>query len=121
MYIGNIIDIRLSKEVKHITKTAAMTISGSLENGLLFVGTDKNPITIYKDRVDFGKSINPELEGIVGNFFPNFYREYGNIIYRFGSGYKCSLFTKTLDYVGIMAPSIPDNLHLFNLIYPKFA
>ena len=115
------INIVLDSSVKHLTKTAAMAISGSLENGLLFSGTDRNLITIYKDRIDFGKSINPELEGIVGNFFPNFYREYGKIVYRFGSGYKCSMFTKTLDYVGIMAPTVPDNTVLFNLIYPRFA
>ena len=115
------IKIVLDSSVKHLTKTAAMALSGSLENGLVFTGTDRNLITIYKDRIDFGKSINPELEGIVGNYFPNFYREYGKIVYRFGSGYKYSWFTKTLDYVGIMAPTVPDNPVLFNLIYPRFA
>ena len=115
------INIILDSSLRHITKTAAMALSGSLENGLLFTGTDKNLIIIYKDRIDFGKSINPELNGVVGNFFPNFYKEYGNIVYRFGSGYKCSFFTKTLDYIGVMAPIVPDNQQLFNLIYPKFS
>lgn len=59
--------LRVKFSEGNLTKTAAMAISGSLENGLLFSGTDRNIITIYKDRINFGKSINPDLKGIIGN------------------------------------------------------
>lgn len=98
-----------------------MAISGTLENGILFTGTDMNEIIIYNNRIDFGRCFNPELMNIQGNFFPNFFKEYKNIVYRFGSNYKCSFFTKTIEYVGMMPPTVPDNQQLFNLIYPRFA
>ena len=98
-----------------------MAISGYIENGLIFTGTDTNVITIYKDRIDFGKSVNPDLANIYGNFFVNFYREYGNIIYRFCSNFKWSFFSKTIDYCGIMAPEVPDNELFFKMMYPKFS
>lgn len=121
MYINiNNINIQLDGSVKHITRTACMAISGNLENGLFLTGTDRNLITIYKDRIDFGKTINPELNNIYGHVVGNFYKEYGNIVYRFGTNFKCSLFTKTMDYCGILAPTVPDNEVLFNLIYPRF-
>lgn len=122
MYI-NLTNLRivLDSSVKHVSKVACMAISGSLENGLIIVGTDSNLITIYKDRIDFGRCVNEELEGYSGHIFGNFYKEYGNIVYRFGSNLKCSLFTKTIEYKGIMAPTVPDNEILFKLIYPKFA
>lgn len=122
MYINlSNIKIVLDPGVKHISKVACMAISGSLENGLLMVGTDSNVITIYKDRIDFGKCLNSDLEAYSGHIFGNYYKEYGNIIYRFGANLKCSLFTKTIDYKGIMAPTEPDNQALYSLIYPKFA
>lgn len=114
------IRILLDSGVKHISKTACMAISGSLENGLLLTGTYDNVITIYRDRIDFGKSINPELKSIYGFIAANFYREYGSIIYRYGPNLKCSFFSKTIEYKGLYPPTQPDNPQLFNLIYPKF-
>lgn len=51
---------------------------------------------------------------------PNFYMEYGNVIYRFDSGYSYSVWSKKLDYTGMFAPTVPDNVQLFNLIYPQY-
>ena len=47
--------------------------------------------------------------------------EYGNVIYRFGSNLKCGWLSKQIDYIGTMAPTSPDNIEIFNLIYPRFA
>lgn len=122
MYINpNNIQIRLDSSVRHITRTACMAISGYIENGLIFSGTDCNAITIYKNRIDFGKSVNSDLSNVHGHFYVNFYREYGNIVYRFGSNFKWSFFSKTIDYCGIFAPEAPDNELFFNMIYPKFS
>lgn len=122
MYINlQNISINLSTGVKHITRTAAMALSGTIENGLCLTATDSNVIIIYNDRIDFGRSYNPEVSNCSGLIFPNFYVEYGRVVYRFGSNLKCSFFSKTIDYVGILAPTVPDNDALFNLIYPKFA
>ena len=122
MYINlENIKIDLDSSVRHISKVAAMALSGNLENGLLFSGTDSNPIVIYNDRIDFGPCHNPELAGISGLCGPNFYMEYGKVIYRFGSNLKCSFWTKTIEYDGFLAPSTPDNPQLFALIYPRFA
>ena len=122
MYIDiNELSIQLDSSVRHITRTACMAISGTLENGLALSCNPSHPIVIYNDRIEFGKSLNPLLEEVYGLIYPNFYREYGNIVYRFGSNYKLSFFTRTMDYCGVMAPEVPDNVALFNLIYPKFA
>lgn len=110
----------LDSSVKHITQVACMAISGTLENGLMLVGTDSNVITIYNDRIDFGRCVNDELEGVSGHIIANFFKEYGNIVYRFGSNLKCSWFSKTIDYSGVLPPTIPDNEMLYRLIYPRF-
>lgn len=122
MYI-NLQNIRiiLDDSVKHISQKAAMALSGSIENGILFSGTDSNVITIFNDRIDFGPCYSQELQGFSGNFFPNFYIEYGRVVYRFGNNIKCSMFSKTLEYKGLFAPSEPDNSSLYSLIYPKYA
>ena len=78
-------------------------------------------ITIYKDRINFGKCLNPELEGFTGNVFFRFFLEYGEIVYHFPDSLKYGVFTKRIDYIGEFAPDTPDNVQLFNLIYPKFA
>ena len=121
MYFNiNNIRISLDPSVKHITKVACMALSGNIENGILLVGDVPNSIVIYKDRIDFGICHNPEYELVSGLIFPNYYKEYNKIIYRFGTNYKCSFWNKTIDYVGVMPPHIPDNEILFNLIYPRF-
>lgn len=123
MYLDfNDITIILDPSVKHITRTACMVLSGTLENGIVLANNPMPTITIYKDRVDFGRCMNPELSSVSGLIFPNFYKEYESIVYRFGSTLKCSLFTKTIDYSGaeFLAPETPDNPQLFPLLYPKF-
>lgn len=115
------ISISLDSSVKHITKVACMALSGTLENGLLLTANPSATIVIYKDRIDFGQCINPELNSVSGLIFPNFYKEYGKIIYRFGSNLKCSFFGNTIDYVGTLAPTSPDNELLYQLIYPRFS
>ena len=117
----NQITISLDPSVKHITKVACMAISGAIENGLVLTQNPSAHIVIYKDRIDFGHCYNAELSVMSGLIFPNFYKEYGNIIYRYGNNLKCSFFGKELDYVGAFPPSDPDNIPLYNLIYPKFA
>ena len=114
------IGITLDSSVKHITNVACMALSGTLENGILLTANPKAKIVIYKDKIDFGQCLNLELKPYSGFLFPNFYKEYGNIVYRFGSNLKYNILKKTLDYVGIMAPTTPDNEHLYKLIYPKY-
>ena len=108
MYIDfNDIVIELDASVRHITSAACMHLSSILENGIVLADNPTPYIKIGKDKIDFG-------------IFPNFYKEYGNIVYRYGSNLKCSFWNKTLDYVGLMPPSVPDNIQLYNLIYPRF-
>lgn len=113
------INVRLDNSVKSISRTAAYHLSSVITNGIML--SQNNDVIIYKDRIDFGRCINPEIQGMSGNIAPNFYMEYGNIIYRFGSNLKCGRFSKQIDYVGTMAPTSPDNPEIFNLIYPRFA
>lgn len=121
MYIDfDDIVIELDASVRHITSAACMHLSGILENGIVLADNPTPYIKIGKDKLDFGKSYNPDLIEMSGLIFPNFYKEYGNIMYRYGSNLKCSFWNKTLDYVGLMPPSVPDNIQLYNLIYPRF-
>ena len=113
------INVRLDSSVKSITRTAACHLSSVIANGIMLA--QNNDVVIYKDRIDFGRCSNPEIQGMSGNIAPNFYMEYGNVIYRFGSNLKCGWFSKQIDYVGTMAPTSPDNPEVFNLIYPRFA
>ena len=124
MYIDpNDITITLDPSVKHITKIACMALSGTIENGILLTGNPACSIVIKSDRVEFGRCMNPELQGRQGFLFPNFYKEYGDIVYRYGPNLKCSFWNKTLDYVGFMASTItaPDNEIFYDLIYPRFS
>lgn len=116
----NNISIVLDASVKHISKTACMALSGVLENGMVLSNNQIVKITIYKDKIDFGLCKNPELSSVSGLIFTNYYKEYGNIVYRFGSNFKCSFFSKTIEYVGAFAPTKPDNQQIYSLLYPKF-
>lgn len=116
---NSFINIRLDCSVKSISRTAAYHLSSVIANGIML--SQNSEIIIYKDHIDFGRCMNPEFQGMSGNIAPNFYMEYGNVIYRFGSNLKCSWFSKQLEYVGCMAPTFPDNSEIFNLIYPRFA
>ena len=117
----NSLCISLDKSVRNITKVACMGLSGALENGLYISQNTDAHIVIYNNRIEFGQCLTPELSETSGWVFGNFYKEYSNIVYRYGCNYKCSFWSKQLDYVGSFPPSTPDNPALFELIYPKFA
>lgn len=114
------IDIQLDLSVKSISKVAAMCLSGSIANGIALAQNENPNIKIFKNKIEFGKCYNYELQGITGNVFPNFYMEFGNLIYYYDDSFKCSLWDKQLDYKGFFAPTEPDNIYIFNLIYPRF-
>ena len=116
---NNFINVRLDSSVKSISRSAAYHLSSIIANGVML--SQNNDAIIYKDRIDFGRCNNPKCQGVSGNIAPNFYMEYGNVIYRFGSNLKCGWLSKQIDYVGTMAPTSPDNPEIFNLIYPRFA
>lgn len=116
---NSFINIRLDCSVKSISRTAAYHLSSVIANGIML--SQNSEIIIYKDHIDFGRCMNLEFQGTSGNIAPNFYMEYGNVIYRFGSNLKYGWFSKQLEYVGCMAPTFPDNSEIFNLIYPRFA
>lgn len=113
------VNIHLDSSVKSITRTAAYHLSSAIQNGMLI--SNNNDITIYKNRIDFGKCTNPNFQGKTGMVAPNFYIEYGNVMYYFGNNLKCGWLHKQLDYCGEFPPTSPDNESIFNLIYPRFA
>ena len=115
------IDIQLDSSVKSLTKVAAMCISGVIENGIVLALNENPKIKIYKNKIEFGKCYNPELQGLSGNIMTNYYLEYGNLVYYFNNGYKLSFWSKQLDYQGVMPPTQPDNEYIYNLIYPRYA
>ena len=61
------IDIQLDSSVKSLTKVAAMCISGVIENGIVLALNENPKIKIYKNKIEFGKCYNPELQGLSGN------------------------------------------------------
>ncbi len=117
----NNIRISLDSSVHHITRVAAMALSGNLQTGISLTCNPSANIVIYKDRIDFGRCYDSQAAAGAGLIMTNFYMEYGNIVYRFGSNIKCSFWSKTIDYTGNFPPSQPDNQELFNMIYPRFA
>lgn len=115
------IDIQLDTSVKSLTKVAAMCLSGAIANGIV-LAQNKNPsIKIYKNKIEFGRCYNPELMELSGNIMTNYFLEFGNLIYYYNDTFKCSFWDKKLDYQGFFAPTEPDNIYIFNLIYPKFS
>lgn len=115
------IDIRLDSSVHSVTKVAAMCLSGSIANGIVIAQNPNPVITIFKNKIEFGKCLNPDLMGINGAIATNFFIEFGKLVYYYDSAYKISFWNKTLDYKGMFAPSVPDDVKIFNMIYPKFA
>ena len=116
---NKVVNIRLDSSVKSISRTAAYHLSSVIANGIIL--SNNNNVVIYKDYIDFGKCNNPEYTGRTGCIFQNFYMEYGKLIYRFGANLKCGWLWKKIDYVGNMAPSVPDNKQIYDLLYPRFA
>lgn len=88
------VNIHLDSSVKSITRTAAYHLSSAIQNGMLI--SNNNDITIYKNRIDFGKCTNPNFQGKTGMVAPNFYIEYGNVMYYFGNNLKCGWLHKHL-------------------------
>lgn len=122
MYIDlNQITIKLDSSVKRISKVACYHLSGILENGIVLANNERPTIAISKNQISFGRCMNPELSGFTGNIMFRFFLEYGEIIYHFPDSLKYSFLTKSIDYDGAFAPDKPDNIQLFNLIYPRFA
>ncbi len=115
------IDIQLDMSVKSLTKIAAMCLSGTIANGIVLAQNENPNIRIWKNKIEFGKCYNPELAGLSGNIMPNYYLEFGNLVYYYDDSFKCSLWDKQLDYKGFFTPTEPDNMYIFNMIYPKFA
>lgn len=118
--------IKLDPSVKHLTKVACMALSGYIQSGMALTDHPTADIIIYKDRIDFGKCLHPELYMYSGlltpmlPMFPNFYKEQQNIVYRFTNAFHYSSLTKTLDYKGMFAPTEPDNPEIYQLLYPRF-
>ena len=104
------INVRLDSSVKSISRTAACHLSSVIANGIMLA--QNNDVVIYKDRIDFGRCSNPEIQGMSGNIAPNFYMEYGNVIYRFGSNLKCGLANKL---------TMLAQWHQLLLIIPKYS
>lgn len=90
------LNIQLDSSVKSITKVAAMCLSGAIANGIVIAQNENPNIKIFKNKIEFGKCFNPEFYGLSGNIFPNFFLEYGNLIYYYNDSYKCSTFSKEL-------------------------
>ena len=120
VYIQSI-DIQLDFSVKSITRVAAMCLSGTIANGIVLTQNENPCIKIYKNKIEFGKCYNPELMALSGNIMSNYFLEFGNLVYYYDDSFKCSFLNKQLDYQGFFAPTEPDNMYIFNLIYPKFS
>ncbi|HBC20588.1 MAG TPA: hypothetical protein DC009_00460 [Porphyromonadaceae bacterium] len=112
------LNIRLDDSVRSISLSAACHLSSIISMGVAM--SHGNSVVIYKDRIVF-KGNNANLVGQAGNVGPNFFIEYGDIVYRFGSNLKRGFFDKQIDYVGAFPPTTPDNPGIFNMIYPRFA
>lgn len=113
------ISIELDSSVKSISHSAACHLSSVIANGIVL--SQNSNATIYKNRIEFGRCNNPKYQGVSGNIAPNFYIEYGNVVYYFGSNLKCGWLNKRIDYAGSLTPTTPDNKEIFELIYPRFA
>lgn len=126
LYAVGGINISLDASVNNLTRVAAMHLSGSIINGIT-ISMNCSNIIIYKNKVSFGKCHNPLLQNISGNVTnpyypgPNFYMEYGNLAYYYDNAFKCSFWSKTLDYQGFCPPQEPDDINIYNLLYPKFS
>lgn len=122
----NNLNIKLDPSVKHLTKVACMALSGYISGGLLLTNNPTADIVIYKDKIDFGRCLHPELSGFSGKLSPmlpvspNFYKEYQDIVYRYAANLKWSMWSKTIDYVGMFAPTEPDNYEIFKQLYPRY-
>lgn len=123
---ANQINIKLDSSVSALSRVAAMHLSGTIINGIN-LSLNSSDITICKNKITFGHCNNPFLQQISGNVSepyypgPNFYLEFGNLVYYYDNAFKCSFWNRTLSYQGFCPPTEPDNITIFNIIYPKFS
>ena len=54
------INVRLDSSVKSISRAAACHLSSVIANGIMLA--QNNDVVIYKDRIDFGRCSNPEIQ-----------------------------------------------------------
>ena len=114
------LSIQLDKTVNSITKAAAMALSGYIANGIILSQNSSPIITIYKDRIEFSKNSNNQDYSQKICLIPNYYVESGILIYKFKT-IKFLAYNRQLDYDGIFAPKKPDNVYIYNAIYPEFS
>lgn len=87
--------IKVDSYVRGITKTACYHLSGII--GYYLSQTGKDELIIFKDKIMFRK----------GFFGAITYHYQGNLFYNNG----------IIDFVGVMPPTEPDNVMVFNELY----
>lgn len=115
------LDITVDSSIKKITRKACMYLSEAIENGIMLSENPTANIVIYDDRIDFGMCLNPTMDMMNDAYFPNFYEENGNIVYRFAGNASCEVEDHTINYVGHTDPITADDNKVFNMIYSKYA
>lgn len=115
------LDITVDSSIKKITRKACMYLSEAIENGIMLSENPTANIVIYDDRIDFGMCLNPTMDMMNDAYFPNFYEENGNIVYRFAGNACCDVEDQTINYVGHTDPITADDNKVFNMIYSKYA
>lgn len=115
------LDITVDSSIKKITRKACMYLSEAIENGIMLSENPTANIVIYDDRIDFGMCLNPTMDMMNTAYFPNFYEENGNIVYRFAGNASCEVEDHTINYVGHTDPVTADDNKVFNMIYSKYA
>lgn len=115
------LDITVDSSVKNITRSACMYLSEAIENGIMLSENPTANIVIYDDHIDFGMCMNPSVEMMNEAYFPNFYIENDNIVYRIAGNSNCEVVNNTIDYVGDTAPVTSDDSQVFNKIYSQYA
>ena len=114
------LDITVDSSVKHITRSACKYLSEAIESGITLSENPAANIVIYDDHIDFGMCMNPTIDMINDVYFPNFYVENDNVVYRFEGNTKCEVKDNTIDYVGATDSVVSDDNTIFNKINSKF-
>ena len=108
------LDITVDSSVKHITPSACKYLSEAIENGVTLSENPTANIVIYDDHIDFGMCLNPTIDMMNDMYFPNFYVENDNVVYRFAGNAKCEVKDNTIDYVGEDALMMSDDNNILN-------
>lgn len=115
------LEITVDPSVKRITRSACKYLSEAIESGITLSENPTANIVIYDDHIDFGMCLNPTIDMMNDMYFPNFYVENDNVVYRFEGNAKCEVKDNTIDYVGGDALMASDDDSVFNKIYSKYA